>query len=465
MMTGALPFVERLALQRKGGGGGGSATGDVGIPGGESATASDQDTLAAGYVASGANFTTPDGRTVKESQAKDESKVINSTGIFLAAYLARYNKVKGTYGLGETELGKLSAAAGFLKQYKTGDIVLRQMDAADSQGLAKITRANYSHTGIIKAEGGRVMVLDSYPHGKDAAGVEKDASTLNPFEDFFADHHTEKIVSGLVLRANGLTAAARADIAKMIDKYNVKQTTFDFDFSADNGATVLYCSELVTQVFREAGAGTVPPNEFDATKANVEALIKQLEALIAFQVATGTDPKNAQAQLNTLKGLVATVDASTVKELFSPGSFERTPGLDAVSGFGRDAPITGKFSVTVLDAVVPPGGRLDTPDPYVILKGGLSGTTGVKDDTTTPSWGQKFTGFAYDDLTSAVFQIRDSDVLWDDDIASVSGDVRPANPSGQTFSLSGGGATLRIKSAAEDTKSGAAQGPRDTTPL
>jgi len=154
-----------IQVQRggKGGAGGGTAAGDVGIPGGGSATASDQGQLATGYKARpDGTYDTPDGRVVPETQAKDESLVVNSAGIFMAAYLARYNKVKSTYGLGQADLDKLSQSAGFLKQFKTGDVVLRQMDAADSQGLAKVTNSQYSHSGIIKAEGGRVQVLDSY---------------------------------------------------------------------------------------------------------------------------------------------------------------------------------------------------------------------------------------------------------------------------------------------------------------
>lgn len=457
--------VAGLILQRKGGGGGGTAKGDIGIPGGESSTASDQDAMAPGYVASGSGFTTPDGRTVSEAQAKDESKVINSTGIYLAAYLGRWNAVRSRYSLSEPVLAILSTAAGYTKQFQTGDVVLRLMDATDSGELATITRARYSHSGVIKAEGGRVMVLDSYPRGANPQGpAPDDATILTPFEDFFSDQHGEKVVNGLVLRATGLTAAARADIAKVIDKYDVTHTTFDFDFSADNGATVLYCSELVTGVLREAAAPGVPANEFDATKANVVALINTLQAVIAFQKQTGTDPKQSQQRLATLQGLLATVDASSVKELLSPGSFERDLAMPAVAGMGRDAAITGKFSVTVVSAVVPDG-VMDTPDPYVILKGSLTGQTSAKDDTTTPAWGETFTGFDYDDLRSAIFQIRDSDVLWDDDIATVSGDVRPVNPSGQTFSMSVGGTTLKVTSAAEDPQSGAAQGPRDTTPL
>ena len=123
-----------LILQREGGGGGGAAKGDVGIPGGESSTTSDQSELAPRYVASGSDYTTPDGRTVSEAQAKDESKVINSAGIYLAAYLARWSTVKSKYSLAEPALATLSAAAGYTKQFKTGDVVLRQMDAEDSQG-------------------------------------------------------------------------------------------------------------------------------------------------------------------------------------------------------------------------------------------------------------------------------------------------------------------------------------------
>jgi len=57
-------------------------------------------------------------------------------------------------------------------------------------------------------------------------------------------------------------------------------------------------------------------------------------------------------------------------------------------------------------------------------------------------------------------------VTYDDDIATVSGDLRPANPSGQTFTLTGKGATLHVKTEADGAAgSVAGQAPREKAAL
>ena len=95
----AQPSSSFASVQRKGKGGdigpataagtGGATGSEVGIAGGESTTPSEQTGLAAGYVPrADGRYDTPDGRTISAEQAQAESRVINSAGIFMGAYLA-----------------------------------------------------------------------------------------------------------------------------------------------------------------------------------------------------------------------------------------------------------------------------------------------------------------------------------------------------------------------------------------
>ena len=445
------PAAGTPAVQRKGKDGGSNAspgtaaTGDISVGGGESTTPSEQTALAKGYaLRPDGSYDTPYGRVVGAEQAQAESKVINSAGIFMGAYLARYNAVK-KYGLSQDDLDKLSTDAGFTQQFQTGDIVLRLMDASDSAALSKVTSSHYSHSGIVQVKGGRVWVLDSYP-GRQVAGVE-DSTQLIRFEDFFGDHGTEKIVQGLVLRIEGLKEETRKKIDALIDDYNAKPTSFDFDFKVDNDQAVLYCSELVWRILTEAGSPVLPPNEFEKTKKHVIELIAQLQALIEFQKSQGVDTKKSEDQLAQLRLLMLKFLLAGTPELYSPGSLERTAGLKTIAGFTREGKIEGTFKVTVLDGTVPDY-RWDTPDPYVKYSGGLlgaSGQTSAKSDTTAPVWNEYLVSLDYESLRSISLQVWDEDVISDDLLATVSGDLRPVNPSGQTFALSGGGVTLRVK--------------------
>jgi hypothetical protein len=449
-------------IMRKGGGaGGGTATGNVGIPGGESPATSDLSGMAAGYnKRPDGQYDTPDARVVSEAQATDESKVINSDGIYMAAYLARYEHVKSTHGLTEAQLDKLSAGAGFMKQYKTGDVVLRLMDANDSAGIAQITDSHYSHSGIVQVTGGRVWVLDSYPT---TGGARADATARIRFEDFFADHHGEKIVNGLVLRIQTISDQIRTDISALIDKYELKVGSFDYAFKFDNGDAVLYCSELVYKILQEAAVSTLPPNEFAQTQARVETLIPRLKAMIALMKSQGSDTSRLDTQLAILESKLAEMKSATDPQLFSPGSVERS-GMTTLTGFKREGDVEGTFKVTIQSGTVPDD--WDTPDPYVVVSGGVAGETPVQDDTVSPVWNTAFTGIAYGRLKDVTFKVRDSDLVVDDDIATITADIRPVRPAGQTFALSSGSTTLSVKVEGEgDTASVAGQAVRDTTPM
>ncbi len=379
----------------------------------------------------------------------------------MGAYLARYNALKKYSGV---DPSKLSAQAGFMKQFKTGDVVLRMMRADDSEGLAKVTDSHYSHSGIIQVETGKVWVLDSYPGrgGKRSPeGGEEDSTKLTAFEDFFGDQHGEEITQGIVLRVKGITDEVRNRINELIKKYNIEKTSFDFSFKVDNGNSVLYCSELVWRILKEAGSSTLPANEFQLTKDQVTNLIASLQGLISIQKQSGTDTTASEKQLATLQGFLAQANSATTQELYSPGSLERSPGLEALTGFTREGKIEGSFKVVVVSAIIPPD-KWDTPDSYVVYSGGLlsgSSKTRVKDDTTTPTWNEAIVTSTYDSLSSITLKLKDEDNISDDLLATFSGDLRPVHPKGQTFTLNDSGSTLTVKVEAEDISS---QAPRQT---
>ncbi len=420
----------------------------VGIEGGESKTPSDQTKLADGYLErEDGNYDTPYKRVISKEQALAESLVLNSSGIFMAAYLARYNNLSKKYKLPVNELDNLSSDAGFMKQFKTGDIVLRMMSAEDSAGLAKITDSNYSHSGIVQVTNGRVFVLDSYPGRKSFnEGAGQDSTQLIRFEDFFSDHGTERIVRGIVLRSDSITEKVRNDINSLIDFYNFKQTTFDYEFKVDNGEYSLYCSELVWRILKEAGAPTLPPNEFDFTKGIVSDLIQTLEMVIAIQKSQETDTTRGESQLAQLRKFLGDFESATTKELYSPGSLERTQGLRSITGFDITGKIEGRFKVIINRGVVPKS-SFEMPDPYVKLSSRLfggGGKTSTKSDTTAPTWDEPIGELDYDSLRNVTLELYDEDVVFDDHLATFEADLRPVRPAGQTFELDASGAKLYV---------------------
>jgi hypothetical protein len=442
------------SVQRKGGKTNSStpensaSTGQVGISGGESQTPSDQMDLAKGYTKHERDeqYNTPDGRVITKEQAIVESQVINSKGIFMGAYLARFNALKKYFGV---DLNKLSSQAGFMHQFKTGDVVLRMMKAADSEGLAKVTNSQYSHSGIIQVNEGRVWVLDSYPGrgGKKCKeGGEEDSTKLTPFEDFFGDQHGEEITQGIVLRVKGVTDEVRYRINELINKYNIEKTSFDIQFRVDNGDNVLYCSELVWRILKEAGSSTLPANEFEFTKKTAIEIIGSLKAVIAMQKVQGNDTSATEKQLGMLEGFLSQANSATNQELYSPGSLERSPGLETLTGFTREGKIEGSFKVIVVSATIPPD-KSDTPDGYVAHS---NSKTSVKNNTTTPAWNEMLVTERYDLLNAITLQLYDEDVLFDDLLATFKGDLRPVHPEGQTFVLNDSGATLTVKVEAEE---------------
>ncbi|MGA1870539.1 MAG: DUF4157 domain-containing protein [bacterium] len=442
-------------------------TQEVSIEEGESITPSDQKKMARGYKErNDGYYDTPDGRVIAREQAFAESQVINSKRIYMGAYLSRYNKLKKIYNLTEEELARLSTKAGFLNIFKTGDIVLRLMSAEDSQGLAKITDSNYSHSGIIQVKNSRVWVLDSYPSFKKTgeSGDREESTILIPFEEFFSDQHSEKIVQGLVLRIEGLRSKIRSKINDLISFYHTQHTLFDYEFKIDNDKFVLYCSELVWRILYEAGSPVLPPNEFQFTKSRVKELIGFLELSIQTQKAEGTDTSKSEKQLSILKQKLNELESATTEELYSPGSIERTPGLKPVAGFTRAGQIEGLFDVIIVKGTLVDD-SWDTPDSYVKFSAGFfggSGQTSTIDDSTKPIWNEIITTLDYKSLKSITLELYDEDPISSDDlIETFTADLRPVRPKGQTFTLTKGNATIVVKvKGVDEGRSMGAFGPQ-----
>ena len=330
--------------------------------------------------------------------------------------------------------------------------------------LAMVTDSSYSHSGIVQVKGGRVWVLDSYPGRMTPSG--EDSTQLIRFEDFFGDHGTELIVRGIVLRVEGLKEETRKKLDALIDAYNAQPTKFDFDFKIDNDKAVLYCSELVWRILTEAGSPVLPPNEFTGVKAKVNELITQLEALIKYQKSQGVNTAEAEGNLAQLRMLLVKFESAGAQELYAPGSLERTKDLKTLAGFSREGKIEGDFKLTVLDGTVPDK-RWETPDPYVKIPGGLFGTTyktSAKDDTIHPVWNEYLATIEYDRLQSVTLEIWDANVVSDDLLATVYGDLRPVNPSGQTFTVANSAASLRVKVEGEGVDA-TSPAERKTAPL
>ncbi len=112
----------------------------------------------------------------------------------------------------------------------------------------------------------------------------------------------------------------------------------------------------------------------------------------------------------------------------------------------------GWYTLKVIKATLPDS-FLDTPDAYVSNpKSGLK--TSVKDDTTTPVWNEMMGKYRFDRLAEDVpFNIYDYDPISGDDLlGSVSANLTPDNPEGQTFQLADGEVTLIVQIEREPEK-------------
>ena len=134
-----------------------------------------------------------------------------------------------------------------------GDIVTRgESGDSESDFIAKVSKCNYSHAGIVARDAkGDLVVVDAYP-GR-AAG-NREAVAAHSVDDFFCGHGATQ---GQVTRPKDCAAAQKAA------QWALKQTSdkdyiFDLFDPWNKDPKRLYCADFVYQSFQNAGVDLVP---------------------------------------------------------------------------------------------------------------------------------------------------------------------------------------------------------------
>ncbi len=130
---------------------------------------------------------------------------------------------------------------------RKGDVVFREGIGFTSHIIQLMDAPGvYTHTGIVTDSAGHFMVIHAVPDEPDFKG-DPDRVKMEPIAEFYG---FGKAKSGAVMRADdSAKAALAADIAYRIYK---RGTLFDHQYD-DSDTTEMYCSELVSYAFRQAG--------------------------------------------------------------------------------------------------------------------------------------------------------------------------------------------------------------------
>lgn len=135
--------------------------------------------------------------------------------------------------------------------FRSGDVVFRRGRSLLSRAvLSADGEIPYSHVGIVKREGGRVLVIHVEP--ADQFGGEGFV-LAEPLAAFLA---ADKASSAAIYRPlSGIAAAAAAAVEKA-SAFAARRVPFDggFDLATDDE---LYCTELVWRSYRLAGTDLV----------------------------------------------------------------------------------------------------------------------------------------------------------------------------------------------------------------
>jgi len=132
-------------------------------------------------------------------------------------------------------------------QLKVGDVVFRRGSGFTSQVVLMAEHGGaYSHVGIVADSAGVLMVVHAVPGEPDYKGDEDRVKMEKP-EDFFASIRAHQ---GAVYRHRDSVVARKAAVVAM-QTYR-RKTLFDHDYD-DSDTTKMYCTELITHAFRQAG--------------------------------------------------------------------------------------------------------------------------------------------------------------------------------------------------------------------
>ena len=131
-------------------------------------------------------------------------------------------------------------------QLKVGDVVFRRGSGFTSQAvLLAECGGSYSHGGIVADSAGELMVIHAVPGEPDYKGDEDRVKMERP-EVFFGKMRAHE---GAVYRHVDSVAARKAAAHAMVT-YR-RGTLFDHNYD-DADTSKLYCTELVTHVFRQS---------------------------------------------------------------------------------------------------------------------------------------------------------------------------------------------------------------------
>lgn len=132
-------------------------------------------------------------------------------------------------------------------QLKTGDIVFRRGGGVTSQAVLIAEKGGvYSHVGIVVDSAGVKMIVHAVPDEPDFEG-DSDRVKMDRPEVFFNEVRASQ---GEVRRHRDTLLARKA--AEMAMKVYQRHTPFDHDYD-DKDTTRMYCTELVTYAYRQAG--------------------------------------------------------------------------------------------------------------------------------------------------------------------------------------------------------------------
>lgn len=134
-----------------------------------------------------------------------------------------------------------------------GDIVFRRGAGMTSHAvLIAQNDGIYSHVGIVADSAGQILVVHAVPGEPDFKGDPDRVKADRP-ETFF---DSQRAIAGAVMRCPDRTAARRAASAA----WNLYQRGVTFDHEYDETDTLaMYCTELVSHVYRRAGRPIVGP--------------------------------------------------------------------------------------------------------------------------------------------------------------------------------------------------------------
>ena len=134
---------------------------------------------------------------------------------------------------------------------QVGDVVFRRCTGLTSRVVMMSDREGiFSHTGIVADSAGQLMVVHAVP-GESERRDEPDRVKMEPLGRFFS---SRQAVAAGVARPKDAEAGRRA--AEYALRRYREGTLFDHDFD-DNDTTRLYCTQLVTLAYRQAGVRLV----------------------------------------------------------------------------------------------------------------------------------------------------------------------------------------------------------------